>query len=123
MNIRKMIATFILGFAMAVGSQLCINHAAYAEDVWVYSNDVWSVYLDSNTVKIYDTRPQYQCLVNIIINENGSQSNFWICGFHPKNGEIIAYRYSRSQGFWERIGPLNTTSEFIAIWKAMQDYL
>ena len=111
-------------FAAFLVSVLGVSpHVTYAHDVWVYNNESWSVYLDSDTVKTYDTRPQYQCNVKIISNDDGSQVNFWICGFHPKNGEIIAYQYSRSQGFWERIGPLHTTPEFAAIWHAMQDYL
>ena len=51
MNIRKMIATFILGFAMAVGSQLCINHAAYAEDVWAYSSEWGDTYVMTETIR------------------------------------------------------------------------
>ena len=38
MNIRKMIATFLLGMTMAIGSQFVIDHAVYAEDVWAFLN-------------------------------------------------------------------------------------
>lgn len=51
MNIRKMIATFMLGLTMAIGSQICTNHAAFAEDVWAYSDEWGDYYVMTETIR------------------------------------------------------------------------
>ena len=120
MNIRKMIATFILGFAMAVGSQLCINHAAYAEDVWAYSSEWGDDYVMTETIRT--EKEKYGKTV-------------WVNVKHVKNEKVkihtVAFRLYKNDNYFcaqtgtgfKDVGETEKHPYGRALWNVVKNYI
>ena len=93
--------TMVLMASILVGSFLVMPNVSHAEDVWCYSNEHTSFYLDSDSVGETKNAPNgisYSASGKVVSNENGSFVNIMIYGFAVPNDNVVGYSYWRSRG-------------------------
>lgn len=118
--------TLVLMVSILAGSFLVVPDVSHAEDVWCYSNEYTSFYLDSNSVGETKKAPNgitYSASGKVVSNEDGSFVNIQIFGFAVPNDNVVGYSYWRSHGTWEYVGSIKKNSEMRAVWQAMKPYL
>lgn len=118
--------TLVLMLSILAGSILAVPNVSHAEDVWCYSNEYTSFYLDSNSVGETRKAPNgitYSASGKVVSNEDGSFVNIQIFGFAVPNDNVVGYSYWRSHGTWEYVGSIKKNSEMRAVWQAMKPYL
>ncbi len=118
--------TLVLMASILVGIFLAVPNVSHAEDVWCYSNEYTSFYLDSNSVGETKKAPSgitYSASGKVVSNEDGSFVNIMMYGFAVPNDNVEGYSYWRARGKWEYIGSIKKNSELRAVWQAMKPYL
>ena len=126
MNMGKIFKMLVLVVSVFLGSTMMMPNVSSAEDVWCYSNDATSFYLDSDSVGNAKNAPNgitYSASGKVVSNEDGSFVNIQIFGFAVPNDNVIGYSYWRSHGTWEYVGSIKKNSEMRAVWQAMKPYL
>ncbi len=122
MNIRKMLATFMLGFAMAVGSQLCINHAAYAEDVWAYYTELGGdCYVMTETIRTYTNKDKKIVRLNTkdvkdeSVRIESGEFHIW------KDGSV--HIIAKTSNGMKDVGTIDMTRYGRALWNVVKNYI
>ena len=116
---------FRLAMITAIVTAFCsliVPSESSAEDVWIYSDGDFSYYLTTEKISVDNVQPTYRGLVKVL--HNGKYDNFQNYGFELRNGVVVGYMYSRSNGYWDFAGPISSTHPiFNAVWQAMKPYL
>lgn len=118
--------TLVLMASILVGSFLVMPNVSHAEDVWCYSNEHTSFYLDSDSVGETKNAPNgitYGASGKVVSDEDGSFVNIMIFGFAVPNDNVVGYSYWRAKGTWEYVGSIKKNSDMRAVWQAMKPYL
>ena len=118
--------TLALMVSILAGSFFVVPSVSSAEDVWCYSNETISFYLDSDSVGNVNNAPNgitYRASGKAVFNDDGSFATIYVYGFAVPNDNIEGYSYGRSTGEWEYIGSIKKNSELRAVWQAMKPYL
>lgn len=118
------IRTMLLVMSLLTVSVVMMPSVSLAEDVWVYSEDDYmDVYLSTDKISVNKIEPRYRGLVKFVSREDGTLMNFYPFGFDYRNGQVVGFSYSRSQGYWEYHGSVVNDQMFNAVWQAMKPYL
>ena len=126
MYIGKIARMLVLMISIFAASTFVMPSVSSAEDVWCYSNDIMSFYLDSDSVGETKNAPEgisYGASGKLVSNEDGSFVNIVIYGFAVPNDNVEGYSYWRAKGKWEYIGSIKKNSELRAVWEAMKPYM
>ena len=127
MNIGKSCKAMTLFVSIFVGSLLSFPNSSFAEDVWCYSNEYYSFYMKSDTIRARNDLPNgiaYTVAIKPVSNNNnGEVTNVNNLGFAVPNDNLVAYSFARYNGKWEYIGSLKKNPDMRAVWEAMKPYM
>lgn len=122
----KIVRMLMLVASIFAGSVVVMPSVSSAEDVWCYSNDTMSFYLDSDSVGEVKNAPEgisYGASGKMVLNKDGSFVNIIIYGFAVPSDSVEGYSYWRVKGKWEYIGSIKKNAELRAVWEAMKPYM
>lgn len=121
---RLLSRVFMLCFLAVAVSCLMLPSVSSAEDIWVGGNDYYSYYLVSDQISIDKTQPNYRGGVVTVNNRTGKRERNLLYGFELRNGVVVGYSYSRTDGYWGFEGPISSADPmYNSVWQAMKPYL
>ena len=125
MYIGKILRLFVLAACFFAAHSLCLPGASFAADVWCYSRDGRSFYMDSESINA-ERLPKgmdYRALVKTVLDSDGSLEKNTVYGFESQNDILVATIYDPSAKSWKFPEYRKEKPVLKAIWDSMKPYM
>ena len=123
MYIGKFLKTSAWAAAFFAAGSLCSPGVSSAEDVWCYSRDGHSFYVDTESINA-DNLPKgmaYRVSVKKILDSDGSVKDVSAYGFESLNDSLVGYVYEKPGDLWQWYK--DDVPLCKAIWETMTPYM
>ena len=121
----KILKILVLAVSFFIAGSLNLPGVSSAADVWCYSRDGRSFYLDSESINAENLPREmsYRVSVKTVLDSDGSLEKTVIYGFESLNDWLVGSIFDTSAGHWK---PLMSASErpvLKAVWENMKPYM
>ena len=121
----KIIKILILAVSFFIAGSLNLPGVSSAADVWCYSQDGRSFYLDSESINA-ETLPRemdYRASVKVVRESDGSLEKTVVYGFESQNDILVGAIFDKSAGRWGFPEYAREKPVLKAIWETMKPYM
>ena len=121
----KFLKILILAVSFLAIGFLYLPGVSLAKDVWCYSRDGRSYYLDSESINANNLPKgmDYRVSVKAVIDRDGSLEKVIIYGFESQNDILIGTFFDKAAGRWEFPEYAKEKPVLKAIWETMKPYM
>ena len=125
MHAGKILKILILATAFFAAGSLYLPGVSLAGDVWCYSRDGRSFYLDSESINAENLPRQmdYRVAVKAVLESDGSLEKTVIYGFESQNDILVGAVFDKAAGLWVTPEYAKEKPVLKAIWENMKPYM
>lgn len=125
MYIGRILKIPVLALSFFAAASLYLPGVSLAGDVWCYSRDGRSFYLDSESINA-DNLPRemdYRVSVKSVRDSDGSLEKVIIYGFESQNDILVGAIFNKSAGRWDFPEYSREKPVLKAVWETMKPYM
>lgn len=121
----RILKILILAASIFAAGSLCLPGVSSAADVWCYSRDGRSFYLDSESINAGNLPGgmDYRVSVKAVLDSDGSLEKSIIYGFESQNDILVGMIYDNSAGQWAFPEYAGEKPVLKAVWETMKPYM
>ena len=125
MYIGRIVKTLALAISFFAATSFCLPGVSLAADVWCYSHDGRSFYLDSESINAANLPKgmDYRASVKAVRDSDGALEKTVIYGYEMMNDFMVGVIYDKAAGGWNDPKSAGEKPVLQAVWEKMKPYM